>query len=246
VERQTKVSKKEVVPVLYEDDALLVVHKPAGVLTVPDRWDPQAANLDERLKELIPESSVVHRLDKETSGVMVFAKTSESHRSLSLQFQNRGVQKTYWALVRGMVETASGLIDLPIAEHPKVPGKMYIHPSGKPSQSEYRVMEKYQKFSILHVFPKTGRHHQVRVHLQAIGYPLAVDQLYGGSEAIYLSEFKRNYRGKDKEKPLLHRVSLHALSLEFIHPTTNQKMVFQAPLPKDLEATLRQIRKWLK
>ncbi len=237
-------SKKNPISILYEDESLIVLHKPSGILTVPDRWDPKKPNLDQWLKERIPTSSVVHRLDLETSGVILFAKTSEAHRALSLQFQNRRVTKTYWALVSGTPEKVSAKIDLPIAEDLKVLGKMRIHRSGKASQSEYRIVERFRRFSVLHVSPKTGRHHQVRLHLSAIGHPLAVDALYEGRKALYLSEFKRNYRGENEERPLLSRISLHALRIEFFHPETDEKVLFEADLPKDLAVALKQIKKW--
>lgn len=231
--------------IIYEDDVLVVINKPPHILTVPDRWDPAKPNLDQWLKEKIPTASIVHRLDRETSGVILFAKTSEVHRALSLQFQRREIQKTYWALVNGTPIKESDTIDLPIADDPKVVGKMYINRSGKSSFSHYQLIEKFRHFSLVYVYPKTGRHHQVRVHLEAIGHSLVVDPLYGGREQLFLSEFKRNYRpGKREEQPLLARVSLHALQIEITHPLKNEKITFEAELPKDLQVALKQIRKW--
>ncbi|RMH68542.1 MAG: RluA family pseudouridine synthase [Gemmatimonadetes bacterium] len=236
--------KRLQIPIIDEDDSVLVVCKPAGLRTVPDRWDANKPNLDEELKKIVPTASVVHRLDVGTSGVMVFAKTPEAHRSLSLQFQQRTVRKTYWALVRGIPVESSGNIDLPIAEDPKRPGKMIIHSRGKSSLSYYEVIARTRHFAVVQVYPQTGRHHQVRVHLAALGHPITADALYGGGDAFYLSEIKPNYRGKAAERPLLARVALHALRLQFVHPRTGQMVLYEANLPKDLTVAWKQIQRW--
>ncbi|MCS7035766.1 MAG: RluA family pseudouridine synthase [Saprospiraceae bacterium] len=232
---------------LYEDEAVIVVNKPAGLLTIADRFG-NADNLHEWLERRYGRVLVVHRLDRETSGVLCFARTEEAHRHLSLQFENHTVDKFYLALVDGVVQEEEGEIDKPIGPHPTIAGKMVITASGKPSLTFYRVLERFQHFTLVEALLKTGRTHQARVHLQSIGYPLTVDALYGRRSALYLSEIKgRAYKaGKfsEEERPLLARTALHAFRLRFLHPTSEERMEFRAEPPKDLSAVLQQLRKW--
>ncbi len=233
--------------VLYEDKAVLVVNKPAGLLTIADRFG-NADNLHEWLERRYGRVLVVHRLDRETSGVLCFARTEEAHRHLSLQFEHHAVDKFYLALVDGVVQEDEGEIDRPIGPHPTVAGKMVVAAWGKPSLTFYRVLERFRNFTLVEALLKTGRTHQARVHLQSIGYPLAVDALYGRRTALLLSEIKgRAYKmGKfsDEERPLLERTALHAFRLRFDHPASEERMEFRAEPPKDLNAVLQQLRKW--
>ncbi len=232
---------------LYEDDAVLVVNKPPHLLTIADRFG-NAENLHQQLEHRYGRVFVVHRLDRETSGVLCFARTEEAHRHLSLQFEHHAVDKFYLALVDGVVQESEGEIDKPIGPHPSIAGKMVVGPWGKPSLTFYRVLERFQHFTLVEALLKTGRTHQARVHLQSIGYPLVVDALYGRRPALYLSEIKgRAYKsGKfsGEERPLLERTALHAFRLRFEHPATGERVEFHADLPKDLKAVLQQLRKW--
>lgn len=232
--------------VLFEDATILVVNKPAGVLTVPDRHDPAKLNVTAYLRGRFGNVLIVHRLDRDTSGVLVFARTAEAHRDLSLQFQNRTVEKHYRALVAGQVATDAGLIDKPIVPHPHIGGKMLVARKGKASQTRYTVLERFRQFTWLDIELLTGRTHQIRVHFLSQGYPLAVDPLYGKRSRLALSDIKPGYRAPlDKEeRPLLRRLSLHAATLVFHHPVTRERLTFEAPLPKDLRALLQQLRKW--
>ena len=232
---------------LHEDEHLLVVNKPAGLLTIPDR----AGNKDSLLGALEKRYGkvfVVHRLDRETSGILCFARTAEAHRNLSMQFEHHTADKFYYALIDGELHHDEGEIDKPIGEHPVVPGKMAIVKNGKASLTFYRVTERFPHFTLVEVLIKTGRTHQIRVHFQSIGYSLAVDALYGRRPAFYLSEIKgKTYKsGKHsaEERPLMERTSLHAARLRLDHPATGERVEFRTELPKDFAAVLNQLRKW--
>lgn len=231
--------------ILYEGDNLLIINKSAGILSVPDRFDSELPNLKAILERKYGKIWVVHRLDRETSGAMVFAKEELTHKNLNEQFQKRLVDKKYWVLVKGIPTEEEGVINKPIGAHPSQKGKMSVRAKGKESYSEYRVLEKMGMFTLLEVSIKTGRTHQIRVHLPSIKLPLAVDPLYGIKE-LKLSEIKRKYQmNKTKEeRPLLKRCSLHARSLRIIDPLNGENRLFEADLPKDFEVTLKQLRKY--
>lgn len=233
--------------IVFEDDELVIVNKPAHFLSIPDRFKRDLPNVYQWLQKSKEEVYVVHRLDKETSGIMCFAKTKDSHKQLSKQFQERTVQKIYLALVDGTPIHDSSKIDKPIAENMAQRGKMIIAKRGKPSLTTYQVVEKFQNFSLLETQIHTGRTHQIRVHLQFIGHPLAVDVLYGRRSGFYLSEVKRRkyVQGKhQEERPLMSRSTLHAYKLTFNHPISNEPMTFVAELPRDFSAVVKQLRRW--
>ena len=238
---------KDEVNILYEDEALIVAEKPPGMLSIPDRFDPLKDNLLGRLKQSHGQIFVVHRLDRETSGLICFARTEEAHRNLSIQFTERLVDKYYLALVDGRPLPPSGTIDKPIGPHSSIAGKMAISPLGKPAITLYRVLDTYRNFSLVEANIKTGRTHQIRVHFSSIGHPLAVDPLYGKREFLLLSEIKlRNFHlGKyAEEKPLVQRLTLHAWRLGFSHPVSGERVEVESPLPKDFKALLHQLDKW--
>ena len=232
--------------ILYEDSHLVVVDKPAGLLTIPDRWDKTKISLLGMMNETLSSSlRMVHRLDKETSGVILFAKDLEAQREISRQFESRGISKTYFALVDGEVKEASGKIELPLDEDPQHPGMTRVDEKrGKPSVTLYEILEKFRGFTFLRVTPLSGRTHQIRVHLSSIGHPLAVDVLYGKRSAICLSELKPNFKKKrGGERPLIARLTLHAGGLRFKN-LDGHEITLEAPLPKDLEVTLKNLRKF--
>lgn len=232
---------------LYQDQHLVVVNKPADILTIPDRFVPERPNLLDMLRAEYEQVWVVHRLDKATSGVICFALDAATHKALSLQFQERKVRKLYHVLVEGCPLSAKGEIDRAIAPHPTVAGKMMPSSKGKAALTHYRVLRRYRDFSLLEADIKTGRTHQIRVHFNSIGHPLMVDPLYGKRAALFLSEIKRkNFRlGKDaEEQPLLSRLSLHARSLEVQHPQSKDTLQVEAPYFKDFRAVLNQLNKW--
>ena len=233
--------------------------KPAGLATIPGRAEtdsvlerlgrqlglPSSGTVDPRLR-------VVHRLDKDTSGVLLFAKHLPAQRHFSHQFQNNTIQKEYLALVRGRPETGEGVVDAPLARHPTSKERMTIvKHAGRPARTEWRVEETFRDLALLRVFPKTGKTHQIRVHLASIGLPLAIDPLYnaprggGPSPGLLLSAFKRGYRpaGKEQERPLIERLTLHAEKLRF-EETGGATIEVVAPLPKDFRAALNMLRKY--
>ncbi len=237
---------KQKFEIIYEDEAVLVLNKAADVLTIPDRFKPEIFNLYNRLENQYGKIFVVHRLDKETSGLLVFGKTEEAHKSLSQQFESRSVSKVYSVLLEGVPYETEGVIDQPIGKHPSKPGRMIVSAKGKPSITEYKVVEHFKNYSLAEADIKTGRTHQVRVHFKSIGHPLAVDKLYGRSDGFFLSKVKSKYtRGKEKEeRPLMARTSLHASRLAFDHPVSGERMTFECSFPKDFSAVLKQLRKW--
>lgn len=233
--------------IIHEDEAIIAVAKPAGMLVIPDHWDKSKPNLQMLLQSSMAGGKiyVVHRLDEDTSGVVVLAKTPPAHRHLCQQLLNRQMIKTYLAVVDGQV-AADGIIDRPLAPDPRKKGRMIVQKGGKASVTEFQVLERFRDFSVLKVQPRTGRTHQIRVHLQASGHPLAIDRFYGQREAIYLSELKPHYRLKvdEIERPLIGRLTLHALTLCFIHPVNNQEILLTAEIPKDLRALLNSLQKY--
>lgn len=235
--------------IIYVDQDYVVVNKPAGILSIPDRFVPDKPNLLNWLQEYYPEVLTVHRIDRDTSGAICFALHAAAHRHLSLQFEAHTVQKVYVALLDGVLREPEGTIDKHISPHPTRPGQMMAGTKGKAALTHYRLLEAFQKFSLVEAEIKTGRTHQIRVHFQSIGLPLAVDELYGPRAALLLSEIKgRTYQlGKDQEeRPLLDRLSLHAHRLSFMPLSGDRLLSFEASLPKDLSATIRQLQKWSK
>jgi 23S rRNA pseudouridine955/2504/2580 synthase/23S rRNA pseudouridine1911/1915/1917 synthase len=236
------------IDVIYEDEFLLIVNKPADLLTIPDRFDATKPNLIHFLSDHYKEKIwIVHRLDRETSGILCFAKTEEAHRHLSQQFFNRTVDKIYLALVDGKPNPSQGTIDAPIGEHPTLPGRMTVIRTGKKAVTDYKILEVFKAFSLVEANIRTGRTHQIRVHFKHLGHPLAVDALYGKRDAFFLSEVKnRKYQlGKEQEeRPLMARTTLHAHQLTLEHLHTGERATFTAPLPKDFQAVVNQLTKW--
>jgi 23S rRNA pseudouridine955/2504/2580 synthase/23S rRNA pseudouridine1911/1915/1917 synthase len=236
---------KTKIEVIFEDAGLLVVNKPSGITVIPERIHTERETLQSMLQYQYGKLFVVHRIDRGTSGVLCFARNEEAHRALSLQFQNHEVQKFYTAIVKGRLSNTSGIIDNPLAENSSWPGTMHIHKKGKDALTLYTVQEQFKSAALLQVEIKTGRTHQIRVHLASIGHPLLVDEIYGNAPAFYFSSIKKNYKhGEDDERPTIARLTLHASRVILQHPKTNQPVSFEAPLPKDLETLLKLLRKY--
>ncbi len=235
--------------ILFEDDDLIVVNKPAGLLVIPDRFNADLPSLNKTLEQKLDRKIwVVHRLDRETSGVICFAKNEAAHRYLSILFQEHQVNKFYAGIVTGKIRPTEGRIETPISEHPAVKGKMVVSKKGKLAVTDYRVSEEWPLFSLVQFQIHTGRTHQIRVHMQSLGHPLVCDDLYGDGKPLYLSSFKRKYHASKKEeeeRPLLSRLALHAYRLDFVKEDGTQVCV-DAPLPKDMAATINQLNKWAK
>lgn len=238
---------KNKLEILYQDEHLLVVNKPAGLLSIPDRYIAEKPNLLHLLQQKYDKVLTVHRLDKETSGVICYALHEGAHRHLSLQFEKHQIQKIYTVLVDGTLSNPAGIIDKRIAPHPSRSGQMMVSNKGKDALTHYRRVEQFKRFTLAEADLKTGRTHQIRVHFQSLGSPLAVDAFYGRRSALLLSEIKgRAYRsGKGKEeRPLLGRLSLHAQRITFTPFNQTSSLSIEAPPPKDFAATLNQLRKW--
>jgi 23S rRNA pseudouridine1911/1915/1917 synthase len=231
--------------IIYQDDNLVAINKPPGLLTVPDRFDDQLLSLKKMLRDEFGEIFVIHRLDRDTSGLILFAKNAETHRYYSGIFEDRKVEKTYVGMVHGIPPLESGTIDKPIAPHFTVKGKMMVYRKGKNSVTHYRVLEAFGLYSLLEFRIETGRTHQIRVHMQDMGHPVVCDALYGTAEPVLLSRIKRHYKLsklEEEERPMLNRLALHSMKLGWTDPS-GQKQSLEAELPKDISAVLQQLKK---
>jgi 23S rRNA pseudouridine955/2504/2580 synthase/23S rRNA pseudouridine1911/1915/1917 synthase len=229
--------------IIFENDHLIAINKSSGLLSIPDREGKEVA-LKNILQEKYDKIFTVHRLDRSTSGVIVFARDEQTHKQLSQLFEERQTEKIYFGLVHGNLEPLQGRIEEPIMQHPSGYSKMLVHAKGKPSLTEYDVIESFKLFTWVKFKIYTGRTHQIRVHAQYIGHSIVCDELYGSAEPIYISSLKRNYKLSNKEeaeRPILSRPALHSASLGFT--LNNEVYFFEAPLPKDLKALLQQLRK---
>ena len=243
------------VKVLWETDRLVAVEKPARLAAIPGRgetdsaFEQTAALLGLPHKgEADPRLRVVHRLDKDTSGLLLFAKDKDAQRHLSHQFQNNRVEKEYLAICIGAPPGNEGEIDGPICVNPNSKTRMMVSEAhGRPARTAWRVETSFGQYHLIRAFPKTGKTHQIRVHLKSIGLPLAVDPLYNpprkaGKEGIYLSQFKRDYRptaGED-ERALIDRLTLHAERLRF-EDLGGEMVALMCEAPKDFRAAVNQL-----
>ena len=237
------------IEILYQDDDMVIVNKPAGVLVIPDRFNADMPSLNRMLENKLEQKIwVVHRLDRDTSGVICFAKNEEAHRYLSKLFEEHNVGKFYAGLVQGRVIPEEGRIESPIAEHPYRKGKMIVARKGKPSVTDYKVVEQWGMHSLVQFQIHTGRTHQIRVHMQSIGHPIVCDEMYGDGKPFLLSTIKKKFKLSDKEeseRPLLSRLALHSYRLELVK-ADGTEIVAEAPLPKDMAACVNQLNKWSK
>jgi RluA family pseudouridine synthase len=236
-------------PVLFEDESMLAVNKPAGLLSLPDGYIPDAPDLLTVLQPSFGDLWIVHRLDRETSGVVVLARNEKAHAALNGQFENRQVSKVYHALVTGNPIWTERSISAPLrVDADRYHRTLIDQDEGKPAETSFKVLERFgrqsKRYTLVEAHPLTGRTHQIRVHLAALGVPVAVDALYGTKTPIMLSDIKRGYRGDpETERPLLERLGLHACQLTVQHPVTGESITFEAPYSRDIAATLNQLRK---
>ena len=253
---QYPLSFAQPVDLLLNTEQYAAVNKPAGLASIPGRGEDDCvlAQLADQLNlpwtgTADPRLRVVHRLDKDTSGVLLFAKNLPTQRHLSHQFQNNTISKEYIALVAGRPTGQEGTIDAPIGPHPASPRRMTIlRHGGRLALTLWNVEESFRDYTLLRVFPKTGKTHQIRVHLKSIGLPLAIDRLYnpardGQPPGIFLSGFKKAYRSSGEERPLISRLTLHAHRLTFLDEA-GQSIQIEAPMPKDFRAVLNMLRKY--
>jgi len=223
---------------------LIALNKPSGLLSIPDR-EGKDISLKKLLIEKYDNIFTVHRLDKDTSGLIVFAKNETTHKLLSQQFEERQTEKIYLGLLIGSLTEKKGSINTLISEHPVKRGLMTVYKKGKESLTDYEVLEDFKIFSLVQFQIHTGRTHQIRVHAKHIGHPVVCDELYGDGKPILLSTLKHKFKlskNELEERPILNRLALHALSLQFIN-TNGEKIKLEAPVPKDLRALLQQLRK---
>jgi 23S rRNA pseudouridine955/2504/2580 synthase/23S rRNA pseudouridine1911/1915/1917 synthase len=231
--------------IIKETADYVVLNKPAGTLTIPDRHDNQLSSLQGMLRKHYGEIFTVHRLDKDTSGIILFARNEVAHKYYSQLFESRNVQKFYQGLVNGQLSTLSGTVDQAIIEHPVQKGKMAINSKGKAAVTDFEVLESWGLYTLVKMQIHTGRTHQIRLHMKYLGHPIAVDELYGTEAPVFLSAIKKTYKlGKrtEEERPLLKRLGLHAWRLQFTDQQGEEQVV-EAPLPKDIQAVVTQLRK---
>jgi 23S rRNA pseudouridine1911/1915/1917 synthase len=251
VPREAPLPENIPLEVLFEDGHLAAINKPAGMVVHPSKghWSGTLAsalqfhfdNLSGAGGPVRP--GIVHRLDRDTSGVLLVAKTDEAHFRLAAQFERRTVEKQYLAIVVGRPDRDRDLIDQPIGIHPYQREKMAIrrdHPTSRPAETFYEVVERFDGFALVLATPKTGRTHQIRVHLNHIGCPVLCDRLYGGRAVLTWGQMQRD----NDATVLLDRQALHAARLRFVHPVTKSPLEISAPLPADLEAVLAELRRW--
>ena len=244
--------KPEEIPidVIYEDEHFLAINKQADIVTHPAPGHTGGTLLNAILHHCGPlpqqntdRPGIVHRLDKDTTGIMLFAKTEAARSNLQQQFERRKVEKTYTAIVENDPELDADLIDLPIGPDRHNREKMTIEPeAGRPAQTVYEVLERFGDYTLVRCHPRTGRTHQIRVHLAAIGHPIACDDLYGATAPIYPSTLDPSIPHTDDEQPLIERQALHATHIAFRHPATGHWIELDAPFPADFTALLAALR----
>ena len=214
------------IPTLFVDERLLVVSKPAGLPTLVDGYHPEAPYLFAILQERYPALWIVHRLDRQTSGVIVFARTAESHRSLNSQFEKRQAVKTYHALAHGLPAWESQAVRLPLRPNGDRRHRTVVDAQrGKPAETNLATLERFENYVLLQATPRTGRTHQIRAHLAALGHPIVSDALYGGAEL-----------------PGLPRLGLHAYTLKLFHPESGKELFFCAEYPADFSQAIHRLR----
>ncbi|MDR0320314.1 MAG: RNA pseudouridine synthase [Treponema sp.] len=235
-------SKSSLYTVVFQNDQIIAVNKSSGVSVGGDRWDESKERLDRLLERdfNLPKIYTVHRIDKETSGLVVFAKNAQTHKNLSVAFEQRKVSKRYTAIVHGRPSWKETSCDLALVPNGNKKHQTIIDKfRGKESLTHFVLILSAGNYSVLEALPQTGRIHQIRVHAAALGHPVVCDELYGKMSPIKLSSFKRAWRGDPKEeRPLLARLGLHAQ--ELILP---DGQIITAPLPKDMSSLINQMKK---
>ncbi|NLK46331.1 MAG: RluA family pseudouridine synthase [Treponema sp.] len=230
---------------IYCDESMVVLNKASGILTAADRYDKDAPRLDTAASEIYGKLFAVHRIDKETSGAVIYARTPEAHRNISISFQKRTVEKTYHALVYGQPLWSETVSKMKLLVNGDFRHRTVVNKMGKDAETYFRFIGSCGPYSWIEAMPKTGRTHQIRAHLSQLGFCIVCDPLYSGNQKpVRLSDIKRSWRGNIyEERPLLARLALHAWKISLLHPVTEKQMTFTAPYPKDLDSTRKQLAK---
>ena len=238
-------NKKNIYEIIFEDADFIVINKPAGLLTIPDRYNSTLPSAYQLLKQKYSNIYVVHRLDVGTSGVLLFAKNPEAHSFVNKQFAEHTVNKIYTAVLEGVLNKDSIEIDIPLLQNPK--GGVVLSARGKASLTVINTVERFKNATLIKAQLKTGRLHQLRAHAAAIGHPLLVDNIYGNHTEFYISSIKRRFNLKKnaEELPIISRPTMHAAELNFIH-INGQSMIFEAKYPKDFVALIQILTKYAK
>jgi len=236
--------------IIYEDDQIIIINKQADLIVHPARGNTHGTLANglvyyaENLSTFGPDfrPGIVHRLDRNTTGVMVVAKTDTAHWRLAKQFEKRRVSKSYLAIVHGAVQLHADCISQPLGVHPRVREKYAVRPeTGKEATTLYKVIETFRGFTLVKLTPKAGRTHQIRVHLSYIKHPIVADEMYGG-RVVYPWQIED--KPAAAQEPIITRCALHAATLKIQHPTTEREMAFEAPMPKDMQELLDALRKF--
>ncbi|MEE9392988.1 MAG: RluA family pseudouridine synthase [Planctomycetota bacterium] len=236
--------------IIFEDTSIAVLNKAPFIVVHPGaghQTGTLANALAHHLKELSDVSGpqrpgIVHRLDRDTSGVMCVAKTNRAHYAITTQFQERTVEKTYYALVDGVMEFDEYKVDEPIGRHPAQPTKMAITPKGRQAFTKFMVLERFDGFTYVRCHPRTGRTHQIRVHLAHLGHPVICDKQYGRRQRMDYGDVAHLAPGHPENRKLLARQALHAATLTLNHPLKGERMTFEAPLTDDFQSVLDALR----
>ena len=231
--------------IISETPDWIAINKPSGLLSIPDR-EGKEISLKKMLQEKFETIFTVHRLDKDTSGLIVFAKNEQTHKNLSLQFEERQTEKIYQGLLIGSLPEKEGTVHILIAENPAKKGTMQVNSKGKESITDFKVLTDFKIFSWVQFQIHTGRTHQIRVHAKHLGHPVVYDEIYGDGKPLMVSSIKSKFnlsKNELEERPILNRLALHAFSLKF-SDINGETIKLEAALPKDLKATLQQLDKW--
>ncbi len=231
--------------IIFENEDFIAINKPSGLLTIPDRHDETINSLYKILQQQYEKIFIVHRLDRDTSGIILFAKNEQSHKYFSALFEQRKIEKYYLGIIQGSLQNKTGTIEEPIAEHPVHKGMMAVHAKGKLCKTDYEVIEEFGIYSLVKFQIHTGRTHQIRVHMKHLEHPMICDELYGNAKPILLSSFKKKYKlsiHDDEERPMISRLALHSAELKF-KDITGKDFNLIAEMPKDMRALLQQLRK---
>ena len=230
--------------ILYQDKALLVINKPAGLSTLPDGYNPTLPHVKSLLEQQAGRLWIVHRLDKETSGILLLARTAKAHRSLNTQFEQHQVSKIYHALVKGNPDWQEKTIDLPLRTNGDRSHRTVVdHYNGKPTITHLKVLERFGHYCLVEAAPETGRTHQIRAHLSSEGLSIIGDKLYGFRERDVPSDKESQHQHDiDLSKISMAGMGLHARSLGINHPISGQRIKFEAPYPDWWEGVFQILR----